>query len=181
MIEEAREDWMFGRAIQHSDHRFVSKDYEHYIAVHEAAHCLANYILHKEGKYNHFPRWCTIRSTDGTGGYVSREKDWKIAAYTIQNKRSSMITCLASRAAEQIEFGEENVRTGIYTDIGMAYDAAKSIVCWYSGGDQIKGRKIDIYQKLSETKLTEMDKLIDTEIENAYNSALELIRKHKPM
>ena len=81
---------------------------------------------------------------------------------------------MGGRAAEAIFSGESNVCTGASSDMEQALKIAYNIVCGASAGEQVKGRMIDM-NSASESKKTEVDALIDAEIDMAYKRAFELL------
>lgn len=146
-------------------------------AIHEGGHCLLAYLLHKAGVYGNKPRKATVTRRGGALGHVSFMADSKKdeSSESLEHLRSHLVVAMGGRAAEAIFAGEDKVCTGAMSDMQQAEQIARNIVCNASAGDQVKGRRIDL-EKSSQKKIEEVDKLIDVEIEAAYQKALNMLR-----
>jgi len=160
-----------------------TKDGMHKTAIHEGGHCLCAYLLNKAGKYDSKPRKATITRRGGALGHVSFQQDEgsNEESQSLEHLRSHLVVGMGGRAAEAIFFGEEKVHTGASSDMQMAYRIAKNIVCQASAhSDQVKGRWIEPSES-SDSKKTEVDKLIDHEIDVAYKRAVELLTENSAL
>lgn len=152
-------------------------------AIHEGGHCLIAYLLHKDGQYDNRPRKATITRRGGALGHVSFQQDEKAdeESSSLEHLRSHLVVGMGGRAAESIFFGEEKVHTGAASDMAGALKIAKHIVCEASAHEsQIKGRMIDT-NDVSDAKKLEVDRLIDSEIDQAYKRAIQLLNENSKM
>ena len=145
-------------------------------AIHEGGHCLVAYLLFKSGEYDSQPRKATVTRRGGALGHVSfmNHEDSDESSQSLEHLRSHLAVAMGGRAAEAIFSGESNVCTGASSDMEQALKIAYNIVCGASAGEQVKGRMIDM-NSASESKKTEVDALIDAEIDMAYKRAFELL------
>ena len=102
------------------------------------------------------------------------------SSQSLEHLRSHLVVAMGGRAAESIFAGESDVCTGAASDMEQALNIANQIVCGASAGEQIKGRLIDS-KSASQVKKSEVDALIDVEIENAYKNAIEILTKHEEL
>jgi len=153
-----------------------NEEAERKTAIHEGGHCLAAYLLHKQGVYGNKPRKATVTRRGGALGHVSFMSDEKKdeSSQSLEHLRSHLVVAMGGRAAEAIFAGEDKVCTGASSDMQQAEGIARNIVCNASAGDQVKGRFIN-FDKSSELKKQEIDRLIDHEVDVAYQKALQLL------
>ena len=96
------------------------------IAYHEAGHALVNALLNVP-----IARATIIGSTGGVGGAVFREEQNK----SMQSKKdlqNFIMAAFGGRAAEEVEFGADNVTTGAANDFEKATEALKAYVKNYA-------------------------------------------------
>ena len=157
-------------------------DGERKTAIHEGGHCLIAYLLNKAGKYDSRPRKATVTRRGGALGHVSFMSDEESdeSSQSLEHLRSHLVVAMGGRAAESIFNGESNVCTGAASDMEQALKIANQIVCGASAGEQIKGRLIDT-KNASQVKKSEVDALIDVEIENAYKTAIEILTQQSEL
>ena len=90
--------------------------------IHEGCHCLAAYLLHKQGVYGNKPRKATVTRRGGALGHVSFMSDDKKdeSSQSLEHLRSHLVVAMGGRAAEAIFAGEDKVCTGASSDMQQA-------------------------------------------------------------
>ena len=93
-----------------------NEEAERKTAIHEGGHCLAAYLLHKQGVYGNKPRKATVTRRGGALGPVSFMSDDK----KDEHLRSHLVVAMGGRVDEAIFAGEDKVCTGASSDMQQA-------------------------------------------------------------
>ena len=122
-------------------------------AIHEGSHCLAAYLLLKQGVYGNKPRKATVTRRGGALGHVSFMSDDKKdeSSQSVEHLRSHLVVAMGGCAAEAIFAAKDKVCTSASSDMQQADGIARNIVCNASAGEQVRGRFIN-FDKSSELK-----------------------------
>ena len=94
-------------------------------AIHEAGHAVVAAML------GIMPSYATIVARGDYGGYVYYG-DEKVTKLARQDSLNRICIMMAGRAAEQLEFGEDGITSGISGDLKAATGLATSMLCDYA-------------------------------------------------
>ncbi len=119
LLSDALDEYLYG-ARKKNDEEYYKKT-----AVHEAGHA---YISWKCGV---MPSYVTIVSRGSFGGYMRSGESEDKAEYSSGELREKIRTLLAGRVSEQEFYGEDELNTGVSSDLQKASDLAMSMVRLY--------------------------------------------------
>lgn len=166
-FEFAIEKIAAGLEIKHST---VSDKEKRIVAFHEAGHAVVAKILDidKVQKISIIPR-------DNALGYVLKFPTEDKFLYTKKELCDKVTVLLAGRASEEIFMGE--ISTGASNDIKESTNIIYEIICSYGMGKNTQNTCID--ERLFKYYLDTIKDEASEMAKNAYDSALDLIRKHE--
>jgi cell division protease FtsH len=166
--------------------RVITKDEKTVVAYHEAGHVLAAAMTPEADKV----RKVTIIPRGMAGGYtlILPEEERYLANAT--KFRASLVTMLGGRAAEQVVF--DSITTGASNDLDRATDLARKMIMEYGMSDELGpmtygereemvflGRSIAEHRNYSESVAQKIDTEVRRLVNQAYQSALEVMTKHR--
>jgi len=164
--------------------RIMTEKEKRIVAYHEVGHALAR-ALQKEAKP--VEKITIIPRTKGALGYVLSADEEERVLRTKDEMIAEIISALAGRAAEQVQFNIET--TGASNDIQQATGMARSMVSMYGmsekfgmmGLESVQSRYLDgrAVKQCSDITEAELDQEVSKIIQECYGQAVDMLKKNE--
>jgi cell division protease FtsH len=170
-------------------HNTMSDEEKNLIAHHEAGHAIIGLVddnAEKVQKISIVPR-------GAAGGYVLMTPKKEKIVQTKAELMSKITSYMGGRVSEEIFFGKDNITTGAYSDIQEATKIARRMVTEFgmselgpiqyekAQGSVFLGRDFSSEKTSSSQVQYEIDQQVRKIIMQAYDQALAIINKNKPL
>jgi len=168
--------------------RIISKRDKEVTAYHEAGHTLVGHMLDAADPVTKV----TIVSRGHTGGYTKSIPDEESNYMTLSQVKARLAALMGGRAAEEEIFGPDEITTGASNDIEQATGLARTMVMRYGMSEKLGprtfgkrdeliflGREISEQADYSDSVAETIDEEIHGLIDGAYQTAKNLIQRHK--
>ena len=163
------------------------------VAIHESGHSILTLLLNDTFDF----KKASIQPTyNGAGGYTLFNEKPEIrnsGLYTKDMLKKRLIVSMGGKAAEAIFYGNDYVSLGAVEDLRQANKLAKRMIGNFGMGSQLEvffnedvsddsnpflGRSLSMGDKYSDHTKFMMDKESLELVQNAYNTALDLLKKN---
>lgn len=183
-LEEAKDKVMMG-----SERRsmVMTEEEKKLTAYHEGGHALVAHYMQESDPIHK----ATIIPRGRALGMVMRLPERDNLSVTLAKLKADLAVAMGGRIAEEIIFGREKVTTGASSDIRMATDLAKRMVTEWGLSDKLGpltygtpqqevflGHSVTQTQDMSEKTQEIVDQEIRRIVDDAYDTAYKLIKKH---
>ena len=169
---------------QQRKNHIMSKEEREIVAYHEIGHAL---VAAKQKDTQPIQKITIIPRTSGALGYTMQMPEEERFLMKKQEILQEIVTLVGGRAAEDVQFG--TITTGASNDIEKATDLARKMVTMYGmssefgmmglelpGSQYMDGRPV---KTCSDTTMSRADEIVRQTIENAYSTAVKLLKENK--
>lgn len=169
---------------QQRKNHIMSKEEREIVAYHEVGHAL---VAAKQKDTQPIQKITIIPRTSGALGYTMQMPEEERFLMKKPEILQEIVTLVGGRAAEEVQFGV--VTTGASNDIEKATDLARKMVTMYGmsgefgmmglelpGSQYMDGRPV---KTCSDNTMSRADEIVRRTIENAYNTAVSILKENK--
>ncbi len=169
---------------QQRKNHIMSKEEREIVAYHEVGHAL---VAAKQKDTQPIQKITIIPRTSGALGYTMQMPEEERFLMKKPEILQEIVTLVGGRAAEEVQFGV--VTTGASNDIEKATDLARKMVTMYGmsgefgmmglelpGSQYMDGRPV---KTCSDDTMSRADEVVRRTIENAYNTAVSILKENK--
>lgn len=169
---------------QQRKNHIMSKEEREIVAYHEVGHAL---VAAKQKDTQPIQKITIIPRTSGALGYTMQMPEEERFLMKKPEILQEIVTLVGGRAAEEVQFGV--VTTGASNDIEKATDLARKMVTMYGmsgefgmmglelpGSQYMDGRPV---KTCSDDTMSRADEVVRQTIENAYNTAVSILKENK--
>ena len=169
---------------QQRKNHIMSKEERDIVAYHEIGHAL---VAAKQKDTQPIQKITIIPRTSGALGYTMQMPEEEHFLMKKPEMLQEIVTLVGGRAAEEVQFG--TITTGASNDIEKATDLARKMVTMYGmssefgmmglelpGSQYMDGRPV---KTCSEDTMAKADEIVRQTIEDAYKSAVRILRENK--